>query len=72
MKQNLLTERDPPEMLPDGRRGEEMGEKGEDSWEVRTASYRTSHGDVRYRIENTVNTIVITMNGDRWVLDLSW
>ena len=29
-----------------------------------------SHEDVRYSIGNTVNNIVITLYGDRWLLDL--
>ena len=32
---------------------------------------RTSHRDVIYSIRNTVSSIVITLHGDRWLLDLS-
>ena len=32
---------------------------------------QNSHGDVKYSIGNTVNNILITMYGVRWVQDLS-
>ena len=31
-----------------------------------------SHGDVKYSIRNMVNNTVITLYGNRWLLDLSW
>ena len=39
-------------------------------WEVQIASYNSSHEDVKYRIENTGNNIVITIYAAKWVLDL--
>ena len=31
---------------------------------------QNSHGDVKYRIRNIVNNIVLSMYGVRWVVDL--
>ena len=44
------------------------GEIGEGDKVIQTASYKktVSHEDVMYSIENIVNNIVITLNGDRW------
>ena len=38
---------------------------------IKIASYKNSHGDVKYSIGNIVNNTVITMDGARWVLDSS-
>ena len=32
-------------------------------------SYNISHGDVKYSIGNRVDNTIITMYGDRWLLD---
>ena len=37
---------------------------------MQIASYKNSHRDVKYTIGDTVGNIVITMYGDRWVMDL--
>lgn len=44
--------------------------RGRDS-EVQSASYKNSCGDIKYSTESTVNNIVITTHGVRWVLDLT-
>lgn len=33
---------------------------------------QNSRGDVKYRTENVVDSIVITIYGARWVLDFWW
>ena len=46
-----------------------MGEKGEGIKMHKLPNIK-SHGDVKYSIGYTVNDIVITMYGIRWVPDL--
>ena len=40
--------------------------------EVQISSYIISNGDVTYSIRDIVNKTVISLYGDRWLLDLSW
>ena len=54
-----------------------MVARAEGGWGVKTVKglstsgwLQNSHGDVKYSTGNTVNNIVITMYGVRWVLDL--
>ena len=45
-----------------------MSETGKGNEGVQTFSDRISHRDIMYHIGNTVNNIVITLHGDRWLL----
>lgn len=51
-----------------------MSEIGGGDSEVQTTSYKKkiSHGDVMQGMGNIVNNTAITVEGDRWYLDLRW
>ena len=50
-----------------------MPEIGKEDQEEQSSSYRINKsGDVMYSMRDTVNNKVITVCGDRWLLELSW
>ena len=51
-------------------RGKNLGKICEEDQEVQISSYKISHRDVIHSIRNTVNNTVISLNDDRWQLDL--
>ena len=53
-------------MVARGKRGEGMSEMGEGEWEIQASRNRISHTERRYNIGNIVNSILITLYGDRW------
>ena len=75
-KQNSNRLKDTENIMMVTRWGWEVGKVGEIGKKVEgIKKYKlvvtNSHRDVKYSIRNTVNNILITMYGVRWILDLS-